>query len=687
MKNNFLLILFALILAGCKAQTSILPAEVPTETQAPVATASPMPTDIPLPSSTPLPTETPLPTPTSTPALPVGLGTPLPMPGQPISAENAAGMRLLGVYSGNPIGTNVISANGKRAIFANTEGIEVFDLEQQQLIKKLNASMHYDRYEESRGWISVSADGSVIGLVTQDSLDVLTSDGKTLYSLPSRPNEDYPSLTLMDGIGISPDGKLAAVVECAAGEYDGCPFQVVRIDTGEIVYTWDQKMLNLHGATPVFSPDGSILATWFDSTLWFWNTSDWSPVVNFLLDERQGWAYSPDSKQVALGTGKVQIWDLAERKLVREMAPISFDALYPFYSPDGQWLAAANWRGNVAVWNTADGSLFEETTLQTTKVTQMRLVNGKAEMIILPQHDINLWDGSVGSNGFQFVEKDDQPALAILQYNQGCLVMLNGQAECQTGEYMLLSSTGNFLSGTNLENNIEFHSGLDGSGDLAASFYWSGFDLRPAGIDQENGFLFYTSWIGLNSANGLVIDTAKGTTIKTWNGGWLSRINYSPDGKYAAFVMNHNPKYEFILFDRVNRLPIFNKTYTYGLASAGVVFSPDSQIMALIIGDPVKKTYVIELMNITSPYKTTPLEIDLPESVTPRSRAFSPDGALLAVGLSDGRILLIQPADGSVITEWPAYQNPASELAFSQDGTLIASADDAGYIKIWGIWQ
>ena len=684
-----LVIFISITMAGCGPGKLFGPTFTPT----PTITLTPTATPTPLPSSTPLPTETPMPTATPTPVLPVGLGNPLPMQTQAISADNATSLRLLGVYSGEPDGVSVVSADGKRAFFASSEGIEVFDLERQQISARLDAYMRSSRFEGSGydiGWFSVSGDGDVIGLVSDSNVEVLTYEGKVLYSLPNRPNEDYPSLVLMDGIGISPNGKLAAIVECAAGEYNGCPFLVVRTDSGEIVYTWDQNMLDLHGSAPVFSPDGSLLATWFDNNLWFWSTADWSPVSKLWIGggELPGWVFSPDSKQIAVGNGALQIWDLVGPKLVHELKPDTVSALYPFYSSDGQWLAGKDWGGNVAIWNVADSVLVQEITLTVTDIALMRLVNGKVETIELPGHDVNLWGSGVGSDGFQFVEEDGRSELAMLQNNQGCLLALDGLAQCQVGDYMLLSSDGRFYRGSKQDNATVFRLGLDGSGDIATSLTWSGYMLNPAGFDLENGFLFYTLWAGPNSATGLAMDTSRGTTIDTWNNGWLSRVAYSADGKYAAFVVNHNPRYELVLFDRVNRLTVYQNPYLAGYASAGVTFSPDSQKMVLLVWDSVEQALVIEMMDVATPHKAATLALTWSQGgvVYPLSRAFSPDGSLLAIGLSDGRILLIKLADGSLVSEWSAHRDGTTELAFSLDGMLIASAGEAGYVKLWGIW-
>ncbi len=684
MYKRLWILLITLILAGCSTNSATptqtvegnvptkAASQLPAETLTPTPTQTIIPSNTPVPSNTPAPTATPIPTSTPTPALPLGLGSPLPGGAQPILADNAAKITLLGRYSGEPYGVSAVSADGKRTIFASSEGIEVFDLVQQKLLDRVDTYIRWDQYMYTEGWLSISGDGTIIGVVTADDLRVLSADGKLLYALPSRPNELYPSLAIMDGIGVSPDGKLAALVDCAEGEYNGCPFQIVRTDTGEVVYTWNNKMLSLHGASPVFSPDGSILATWFDNRLWFWNTSDWTAISDLPREEQQGWVFSPDGKQIALGGATLQLWDIATRKLDRELQPNEVTPLYPFFSPDGKWVAGAGWAGQVAVWSTADGKLVAEQTLPFNDVARMRLIDGKAEIVSLPGHDASLWGRAVGEDAFQFVEQDDVSMLAMVQGNQGCRLNLNGQADCQSGNYMILGSDGNFYRGNEQDHMVEFRFGLDGSGEIAASMTWSGYMLNPAGIDPQNHFFFYSLWSGPNNADVFALDSEKGTTIKKWTNTWMSRVSYSPDGKYAAFVLDHNPGYGLVLFDRVNRLPVFQKTYPFGVSSQGVVFTPDSRKMVLLVGDASKQSLVIEIMDVASPHQTTPVTLSLPEQVFLRSMAVSPDGKLLAVGLSDGHIQLTQVADGETVFDWLAHREWVGELAFSGDGKYLA---------------
>ncbi len=66
-----------------------------------------------------------------------------------------------------------------------------------------------------------------------------------------------------------------------------------------------------------------------------------------------------------------------------------------------------------------------------------------------------------------------------------------------------------------------------------------------------------------------------------------------------------------------------------------------------------------------------------------RSAAISRDGTRMAAG-GDGK-LTIHDSDGKLVHETSAHQAPIDALAFSPDGTLLASGDDAGRVIVWKV--
>ena len=121
----------------------------------------------------------------------------------------------------------------------------------------------------------------------------------------------------------------------------------------------------------------------------------------------------------------------------------------------------------------------------------------------------------------------------------------------------------------------------------------------------------------------------------------------------------------------------------------GVVFSPDSKLMATI--DDVSGT-----VRLWNPATGQPVGHPLPTKSSahniPTGIAFSPDGKLLAVGNTDGIAQLWNVATGKVI--WSLRANTSNSVpgihsmgvntvAFSPDGKLLVTGDGNGDARLW----
>lgn len=67
--------------------------------------------------------------------------------------------------------------------------------------------------------------------------------------------------------------------------------------------------------------------------------------------------------------------------------------------------------------------------------------------------------------------------------------------------------------------------------------------------------------------------------------------------------------------------------------------------------------------------------------------AFNPVDGLLASGSEDKTVRLWHTGDGNEHRVLQGHSAPVWSVAFSIDGKLLASADDAGNIKVWDVAQ
>src|SRR5207244_2336929 len=63
--------------------------------------------------------------------------------------------------------------------------------------------------------------------------------------------------------------------------------------------------------------------------------------------------------------------------------------------------------------------------------------------------------------------------------------------------------------------------------------------------------------------------------------------------------------------------------------------------------------------------------------------AFSPEGALVASGGTDGALQLWGTATGTETRRWQAHGPPVGSVAFSRDGTRLLTTSEEGTAVLW----
>ena len=705
---KFLWQVFSIAILFLAAGCTQLPAQEPLQTSTPSAEMTPSdllitntPTSTnttqPTSSSTPQPTPTFTPTYSPTPQLPVSLQTSVPMVHQTIGADNASRIQLLASYERFDPGKTLIklTSDGKYYFIVSSEGIDVYDAQSRQTKQHYDITLrlNYERNGYYSNDLQISQDGNrFMARVSDGKVAIYDVDGTELFNY-----EFPPELYDNGGAALSPDGKHLALDICSiCNAFKGkSAFRVIDIDSGDIVYeNGTTPGGEAHGYYPVFSPDGKILATEFAGQVTLWNTTDWKRLTDFSVGSAfigNRIYFSPDSTNVAvMGDSEVYVWRLEDHRRLRvfEVCGSGYNLSQAIFSPDNAILAVLNCK-NIDVWKIADGSQISEQETKYSSLTGMQLGNdGKVvEFIPIPKPGITYapWNSWYYNSDFRY--SGSPPSLNFVSHSypgNACSISLDGQPNCAEGDF-IIGTNGLFYRAISENKNVELRSGLDDN-ETILSFLWAGYLFYPVGLDLDHQLFFYDIWTDANSSTVYVMDTATGQNIGQWPK-WISnnRIVYSPDGALAAFYISMNPGTRFIVYDLANRKTVFQISSPWN-NSPGTAFTPDGKYLAYFMVQPGEKFDFYYLAEVGKWTNTTKLPYEPIKDASPTIISYSSDGALLAIGFSNGIVRLYNPQNDQLVREWKANNDWISGLAFSQDTKYLASSSNNGTVRIWGIW-
>jgi WD40 repeat protein len=480
-----------------------------------------------------------------------------------------------------------------------------------------------------------------ISVSNQEETDI----ARTVYIWDSQSYELLDSWKLdfsLNSLAYSPDGTLLAV------DTDGSNIHVWETATGQEQDIWDDYYVRFI----TFSPNGSELAL-ASETINRWNmaTSERLPAL-----ERP----SSDEYRACFGEGRGQDW---------LPCPYIAGPLGMAYSPDGTQLAAGDSMGQVYIWDAVTGEYL--TALKGYSIGGMECGGAFCDIVTVTTIAVSP-DGktvAAGTGGYMteggWVELWDVETRALRGYLQGSGSMF-GLAYSPDGTKLATASANSGLQLWDVESEeVRYMLDTSGDGEYGVAFSPDG-NLLAAG-----------NWDGAvhmwNTVTGETLAVLRGHTDS------VSGVAFSPDGSLLA---SGSIDTTIRLWDVTD-----GKTLAVLEGEAGSVhvwaFSPDGRLLVSRInedGGALQLWNIHEEDDVFILTDLTTLGIDA-QSV--RGLAFSPDGTILAIGLSDRTVRLwntVTQESLAVLEERTAV----SELTFSQDGTLLVSMG-GGTIRLWGI--
>jgi WD40 repeat protein len=446
----------------------------------------------------------------------------------------------------------------------------------------------------------------------------------------------------VQGAAYSPDGRFLAVAS-SLGVY------LHSAETLEELHFFDLEQ-GVEGVT--FSPDGEIMAVWLsDYWIQLWNVSE--RVLLHALEAHEGEIYSvvfsPDGQMLASGSSDetVRLWRVEGGELLHTLEGHTFYVRSVAFSSDGGMLASASKDKTVKLWRVEDGELLHTLEGHEEYVWSVAF-SPDGEMLASGSYDdtVRLWRASDGA------------LLRILEGRHG-----NVESVAFSPDSRFLASASNVVQLWDAFSG-ELLGAWEGHSDsvLSLSFAPDGATLASASTDGTvrlwrvpDGAPLHTLADYTSEVLAVAI-SPDGTLVASGGYDCLVRLWRVPEGDLLRTLSGHE--------DWVN----------------DVAISPDGELLASAADDHTVRLWRVsdgELLRILEGHP------DIADGV-----AFSPDGELVASGSCgerdedwrciQGEVGLWHVEDGSLVHSLAGHAGSVTSVAFSRDGSLLASAACGG---------
>ncbi|MFE1443581.1 hypothetical protein [Streptomyces sp. NPDC058739] len=434
-----------------------------------------------------------------------------------------------------------------------------------------------------------------------------------------------------------------------------------------------------------FSPDGSVIATGGgDRTVRLWQSATRSRLGNPLIGDREclsdedcegvtSLAFSPDGGLIAAAnwSGEVRLWDAATRAQICD--PLTRD-LYSVhsvaFSPDGRVLAAAG-SGGVLLWDPATATVCGDplVAFESREVGLSLAYSPDGHTLaVATTKGLRLWDTLFRQPRGEPLTSDTIRAVTFSP--DGRLLATGGQ----DGTVRLWDP---FLR-TPFSDPLVSHTGIVG----AVAFSPDGRLLATGG--QDGTVRLWDPFLRVLLGDPL-IDRAD----------WVHAVAFSPDGRLLAAgspkgvrMWEHTPRPSPMV--RQAAMPLAARTVLGGMHRGrptelspleheglrDAVFSPDRRLLAtggtqgVRLWDPVSGT------TLESPFSACTQGVE--------ALAYSADGRLLATGGHDGTVRLWDPVTLTPLCDpITGHTGSVTAVAFSEAGPTLATGGQDGTVRLW----
>jgi WD40 repeat protein len=420
------------------------------------------------------------------------------------------------------------------------------------------------------------------------------------------------------------------------------------------------------GVTAVeFSPDGSLMATSSaDKTAKLWSYPQGTLLRTLVVQDDvdtgvtdfSAVRFTPDGTHLAAAVnhynsvtrrdfGQVHVFRVSDGALVsvfgrQEGGIASLDV-----SPDGLRVATGGSTRGAKIWRMSDGALVKALKDLPGAALAVRFSpNGDRLSAGYDDHRLALWRTSDGSLVWNTIAHDDE--VMRTEFSPG-------------GDLVASASRDGTAKLFNAVDGAPLNTLRVGMAQFALAFSLDGTSLATGGLDGA-----IRQW-----------DVALGSLVRTFDhsGGDIESLRYSNDGQalvsgggFSSWIKEWNP---------VDGAPL--RTLSQFTSDVNrVVYSNDSRLMATA----TRFDYRVDVFDAKSGQRQYAWDTQAEATDV----AISPNNKLVATPGRDNTVVIRRLSDGKAVRTLVGHKEKIFGLAFSHDGTLLASGSFfPGSIRLW----